>query len=110
MSKVIVNYKINDKINRLNAIYINDNIKFIEEKNIIKYDFEKLLLKRENNEYTLSIDFKNNNCIYELKKINQNLKIPMIIKKIKHDKNYIDVIYEIDGQQFNFYLEIEEIK
>lgn len=110
MSKVIVNYKINDKFNRLNAIYINDNIKFIEEKNIIKYDFKKLLLKRENNEYTLSIDFKNNNCIYELKKINQSINIPMKVIKINYDKKYIHVIYDIDGQQFKFYLEIEGIK
>ena len=91
------NYKINTKgIKQKNIITCIDNN---DNQTKIKIDTENLILKRENNDIIINIDFKNKNIEYYLKEHNKKVNTPIKVNKIRKQPQKIKINY-INEEEF----------
>ena len=111
MSKIKINYKLNNKMKSTIGIKNKNRITFIDDdvnfKLIISDD---LTIVRENKEYKLELKLGNKNeCKYTLKNYND---IYMSIEKIKLDlkDNKISTVYKLNDEIFSFELNYEVIE
>lgn len=69
-----------------------------DTKTIVEENEKGLIIKRDNKEISIIMEFKNNKKIkgtYEIKRLRQVLSLETYTKKLKIDKNNIFVIYDL---------------
>ena len=69
-----------------------------DTKTIVKVNEKGLIIKRDNKEISITMEFENNKKIkgtYEIKGLGQVLSLETYTKKLKIDKNNIFVIYDL---------------
>lgn len=98
---------------KLNAYgFLNNNEIIFTHNNInYKFDIDKLLFVRINDEFTSFLDFNNKESIYYLNNLKEQSKIisKIVIKQlIKNDTSYI-INYRVNGEDFCFKLSYEEV-
>ncbi len=112
MSKISVKTKLLNKTT--NDIYdvetkaIKDNsiIKFYDDEILNVFDLENSCFERRNKEYTIKIDFKNNNGIYKLNNFSFDFEVK--VKKLTKNDNYIEIdyiIYMDEIVEYNYRME-----
>lgn len=100
------NFKLNvyGFLNNNEIIFTHNNINY-------KFDIDKLLFVRINDEFTSFLDFNNKESIYYLNNLKEQSKIisKIVIKQlIKNDTSYI-INYRVNEEDFCFKLSYEEV-
>lgn len=110
----IKKYKI---ILKVNDFYVEKygilkkNILLFEDNNIkYSFNFEKLVLIRENNEFLLIIDFINKNYEYILKESAKKICNNFIIKHLLKEDTSVIIKYRIEENEFCLFLSYKEVK
>lgn len=110
MSKIslhinLLNKKENENLSfELLGILRDNIIVYNEDKIKVKLDLENYFLTRENEEYLIKLDFKNNKGIYYLKKYFKNFGLDLKTKKINVKENNIEINYIINMDSENEYI------
>lgn len=89
-----------DYNNNVVGVLENKEYTFLDgdTKTIVKVNEKGLIIKRDNKEISIIMEFKNNKKIkgtYEIKRLRQVLSLETYTKKLKIDKNNIFVIYDL---------------
>lgn len=100
------NFKLNvyGFLNNNEIIFTHNNINY-------KFDIDRLLFVRINDEFTSFLDFNNKESIYYLNNLKEQSKIisKIVIKQlIKNDTSYI-INYRVNEEDFCFKLSYEEV-
>lgn len=77
-----------------NTYKINDNLMLITENNSYK-------LERINDDYHITIDFKNKNCTIKFLKENLFTEIPLLESEIVDKEDKLTIIYMLDEEERN---------
>ena len=72
-----------------------DVINFTHEDNIYRYNKEKHILNKENNESIMNIDMDNNMIIYVYKELNKEFELPIDNNDLSINDKNIKYTYEI---------------
>lgn len=89
-----------DYNNNVVGVLENKEYTFLDgdTKTIVEVNEKGLIIKRDNKEISIIMEFKNNKKIkgtYEIKRLRQVLSLETYTKKLKIDKNNIFVIYDL---------------
>ncbi len=116
MPKINIKVSISDDTNNdsyeIKSIIQDEIIKYKEKDNtLVKYDLNKNILTRENDnlrmEYVFDKENETEGNIF-IKELNNNIKILINTNKLNRINNNIDIEYKIEDNIFNY--RIEEIK
>ena len=116
MPKINIKVSISDNTNNdsyeIKSIIQDEIIKYKEKDNtLVKYDLNKNILTRENDnlrmEYVFNKENETEGTIF-IKELNNNIKILINTYKLIRINNNIDIEYVIEDNIFNY--RIEEIK
>ena len=116
MPKINIKVSISDNTNNdsyeIKSIIQDEIIKYKEKDNtLVKYDLNKNILTRENDNLRMEYVFNKGNetegTIF-IKELNNNIKILINTNKLNRINNNIDIEYVIEDNIFNY--RIEEIK
>lgn len=113
--KIKISLNDNDKIieSELSALIIDNTIKYIDNDILvnINIDNDYIIMKRENKEYQLVLEFKNKRKTtgsYLLKENNVQFDLDILTNDLKIEKDFISIIYEINNERKKYELEIRE--
>ena len=88
----------------IDAIMINDVIKYIEGNNKILIDIKNNILEKENNDVSIKIDFVNDKIFIFIKELKREFIKNMEVISLENKKNYFYVKYKlIDENIINEY-------
>ncbi len=105
MSKVKIHYILNEKEEHLKGIKRKNKLIFYDQKIKTEIDIENKIIRRNNDEYEIELNLKNNTGFY--KTIEGNFILEP--KLIKYDNlDTLTIIYELNGQTFKFNIEVVE--
>lgn len=105
MSKISLHINLLNKEDKTNLKWEvlgikRDNVILYNEDNIkVKIDIEKNTLTRENEDYLIEIDFKNNKAFYTLKKYLTRLDLELKTKQIEINNQRIKINYIINMEK-----------
>ncbi len=100
---------------KMSGLYANNKIIYNDDGiNVtIEFDNNKLILKRENNDYELILDFTLNKSSYLLKEYNKMINFDIVTKKIINEEKYLYINYDLlngdDVDSYEFIVEYEVI-
>ena len=110
MSKVKIKLKLNDFEDKINGIFMNNQLKFLLDKKVVTLNIEDnmIMMKRmeNDNEYTFICFNENNPEAYYY--FHQKFPLNIKVNKLNIKTNQIELNYEIEEQLFIFKLEYEE--
>lgn len=109
----------NDIINQTTGTYDKENniltyCETDEDKTLVKFDFNKLLLYRENENLEMTYEFKENETTKNnvtVKGLEQTLYVSITTVDIKRDDRYICIKYQVvdANEECTFEIKYEEI-
>lgn len=113
--KIKISLKNNDEVieSELSALIIDNNIKYIDNDIIVNININNdiIIMKRENNEYQLILEFKNKKKTtgsYLLKNNNIQFDLEILTNNLIIEDNFISIIYEINNEVKEYELKIRE--
>lgn len=110
--KVTISSDNNNNSYKIKSIIQDDIIKYREQDNtLVKYDLNKNLLIRENDNLRMEYLFDKDNVTEGnifIKELNNNVNVLINTNKLDRINNNIDIEYVIEDNLFNY--RIEEIK
>lgn len=110
--KTIIKNSHQKETNTVNAILIDDILKYKEKDNtVVIYDYKANTLLRENNKLRMNYNFNNHHKTtgsLTIKELNSTTSINIKTNHIKRKDNDIVIKYQIDDEEFLY--QIEEIK
>lgn len=113
--KIKISLNDNDKIieSELSALIIDNTIKYIDNDILVNININNdyIIMKRENKEYQLVLEFKNKRKTtgsYLLKENNVQFDLDILTNDLKIEKDFISIIYEINNERKKYELEIRE--
>ena len=83
-----------------------DVLNFSIDNNIYRYNINKKILNKENNESIMNIDMINNEILYVYKSLNKEFKLPIDNNKLSNNGNFIVYEYEIKDNNIINIIEI----
>lgn len=108
MSKVKINYILkSDRIRTVETegILNKNHLVFKDDDIMFNIDLDNLILNRENEEYNLTLDFKNNKGSLKVKKLGL-VDIKLITKKIDN----LNIKYILNDEEFELKINYEVIE
>lgn len=113
--KIQISLKNNNEITKsdLSALIIDNNIKYIDNDIIVNININNdiIIMKRENNEYQLILEFKNKKKTtgsYLLKNNNIQFDLEILTNNLIIKDKFISIIYEINNEVKEYELKIRE--
>ena len=113
--KIKISLKNNEEVieSELSALIIDNKIKYIDNDILVNIDINNdyIIMKRENNEYQLILEFKNKKKTtgsYLLKENNVQFELDILTNDLIIEKEFISIIYEINNENKKYELEIRE--
>ena len=113
--KIQISLKNNNEVTKsdLSALIIDNNIKYIDNDIIVNININNdiIIMKRENNEYQLILEFKNKKKTtgsYLLKNNNIQFDLEILTNNLIIEDNFISIIYEINNEVKEYELKIRE--
>ena len=103
MGKININIKVNNYEINTKGIKQNNIITCIDNNDNqtkIKIDTENLILKKENKDTIITINFKKENIEYILKEHNKRVILKIKVTKIINNKNKIKINYINENNKF----------
>ncbi len=109
MQKVRIKIKINDHI--IEGIgKINNNILVLKkDKEVIEFDLKKNILKKENKELIIQLDFIKKTVIYELLEEKQKFSNNLVIFSLTNTDKQVMINYQIEKADFILEINYETI-
>lgn len=113
--KIKISLKNNEEVieSELSALIIDNKIKYIDNDILVNIDINNdyIIMKRENNEYQLILEFRNKKKTtgsYLLKENNIQFELDILTNDLIIEKEFISIIYEINNENKKYELEIRE--
>lgn len=113
--KIKISLKNSDEVieSELSALIIDNTIKYIDNDIIvsINIDNDYIIMKRENSEYQLILEFKNKRKTtgsYLLKENNIQFDLEILTNDLIIKDEFISIVYEINNENKKYELEIRE--
>lgn len=113
--KIQISLKNNNEVTKsdLSALIIDNNIKYIDNDIIVNININNdiIIMKRENNEYQLILEFKNKKKTtgsYLLKNNNIQFDLEILTNNLIIKDKFISIIYEINNEVKEYELKIRE--
>ena len=105
-AKILVNdYNIENK-----GIIVNEILKVKDNETTILFDYESLILTREDKEKKLILDFKNELLTYSLKELPNKFYSNLTILSLTNYNKQVMIRYQIEENEFSLSINIETIK
>jgi len=105
--KVKVKITINDYIIENIGILVNDILKVDDKGTNILFDYENLILTREDEEKQIVLDFKNNTLTYSLKELSNEFSNNFTILSLTNNDKQVIINYQIEENKFHLSINIE---
>lgn len=109
MSKVNAEIKINNHKIKNIGILNNEILKIKTKEELITFDYKNLILKKDNKDLKIALDFKNKEVFYELKEENIQFHNNFIILSLTNDNKQVIINYQIEQTNFLLSINIETI-
>lgn len=108
MKKIKVLIEINDYIIKNIGILDNNILKVKDKETDLTFDYEKLILTRENNDLKIIIDFKNKDITYSIKESSQKFFNNFIILSLTNEHKQVIINYQIEKNIFCLKISLEQ--
>ena len=109
MAKVNVKININDEIIEEKGILTENILKLKDKETNIIFDYNNLILIRENSEYKIKIDFKQNKVEYNLKNTSHKFYTDLTILSLTNHDKQVMINYRIEETDFSLNIKCETI-
>lgn len=109
MEKVKAEIIVNDYIIKNEGIIDNNLLKVNDNETIFTFDLEKLVLKRENKDIKILIDFKNEKLIYKIPETNKEFHNNFTCLALTNKDKEYNIIYQMEENVFKLNIKYETI-
>ena len=86
---------------------INNKINYMEDDTNVLFDMNKKLLIRENKDIYMEYDFSNKKGYFYIKELRCEASVIINIEKITIEDNLIEIVYNIDNNNYFYKIEME---